>query len=341
MPVVAIPCRTRHLRRALAGCGLLVAGLLLGAPPAAAVTCTASITSPIVFNTLDILSGNAANGEGTLTINCVTTVGDALTLGVVPTCPSINAGTGGAAGGSRLLTGGSPPLTYNLYQDAARTIPWGSATDTTLGTVPRVNVNVTIPVVGTGGGSASVPVYARLNGSQTTAQVGSYTSNFTGTQTSVQYAAINGTLTGSCAGLLGLLTSSTTAPFTVRADVAKNCLVTTQSLSFGSHGVLKSQVDGQGQVNVTCTGTTSYTVGLDPGPYTATTRRMSNGAAFVLYGLYQDTARSVPWGAAAGQMVSGTGTGLTRNITVYGRVPPQTTPAAATYTDNVAVIVTY
>jgi spore coat protein U-like protein len=38
----------------------------------------------------------------------------------------------------------------------------------------------------------------------------------------------------------------------------------------------------------------------------------------------------------------GTGTGATQPaVTVYGRVPPQTTPAIGTYTDTVVVTVTY
>ncbi|WP_280527698.1 spore coat protein U domain-containing protein [Ciceribacter thiooxidans] len=39
--------------------------------------------------------------------------------------------------------------------------------------------------------------------------------------------------------------------------------------------------------------------------------------------------------------MTGTGTGLTENVSVYGRVPAQSTPAPGTYTDTIVVTVTY
>lgn len=39
--------------------------------------------------------------------------------------------------------------------------------------------------------------------------------------------------------------------------------------------------------------------------------------------------------------LAGTGNGNVQNLTVYGRVPPQATPAAGVYTDTVAITVTY
>jgi spore coat protein U-like protein len=37
----------------------------------------------------------------------------------------------------------------------------------------------------------------------------------------------------------------------------------------------------------------------------------------------------------------GTGTGASQTITVYGKVPTQTTPVAGTYADSVIVTLTY
>lgn len=61
------------------------------------------------------------------------------------------------------------------------------------------------------------------------------------------------------------------------------------------------------------------------------------------YGLYKDAARSQPWGDATtpGSTVAGAGNGLVQQLTVYGRVPPQTTPSPGTYTDTVVVTLTY
>lgn len=325
---------------------LLPAIVLLAPPggisPVHALSCTATISS-MVFNGLDILSGNAVAAQGSVQINCTTTVLDIGSLGTVPVCPSINAGSGGSSASLRTL-GGPGLLTYQLYQDADHQIPWGSVSNPALGTVPRINVSVTFPPLiggGTGGGSASVPIYALLFGSQTAAPVGSYLSSFSGTQTSVQYGLLSLPIIGGCDAIGGLLSQTTTAPFQVSAAIEKNCLVSTLPLNFGSHGVLSSNVDGQGAVNVTCTGTTGYEVGLETGSFTATTRRMTNGgSAYVEYGLYRNSARDQPWGTGT-QTVGGTGNGLTQSMEVFGRVRPQPTPPPGTYTDNVAVTVTY
>ncbi|EEF26199.1 conserved hypothetical protein [Ricinus communis] len=42
-----------------------------------------------------------------------------------------------------------------------------------------------------------------------------------------------------------------------------------------------------------------------------------------------------------GSTVAGTGTGNAQLLTIYGRVPPQTTPSSGTYTDTVVVTLTY
>lgn len=65
-------------------------------------------------------------------------------------------------------------------------------------------------------------------------------------------------------------------------------------------------------------------------------------SATVNYTIYRDAARTQVWGVTAGgDVVSGTGNGNVQNLTAYGRVPPQTTPAAGVYSDIVAITVTY
>jgi spore coat protein U-like protein len=69
---------------------------------------------------------------------------------------------------------------------------------------------------------------------------------------------------------------------------------------------------------------------------------MAFGADTVTYGLYRDAGRTLPWGATVGvDTASGTGTGLAQNLTVYGRIPPQTTPQPASYSDTIIATVTY
>jgi spore coat protein U-like protein len=58
--------------------------------------------------------------------------------------------------------------------------------------------------------------------------------------------------------------------------------------------------------------------------------------------LYRDSARSLTWGQTVGtDTAAGTGTGAAQTLTVYGRVAPQNTPAAGTYTSTVTATVTF
>ena len=69
---------------------------------------------------------------------------------------------------------------------------------------------------------------------------------------------------------------------------------------------------------------------------------MTSGGATINYSLYTDAGRTTVWGNTVGtDAVSATGNGASQSYTVYGRVPAQTTPAPATYTDTITVTVTY
>lgn len=70
--------------------------------------------------------------------------------------------------------------------------------------------------------------------------------------------------------------------------------------------------------------------------------RNAAGTAFIRYGLFRNAARNQAWGATLGtNTVGGTGTGSAQNLTVYGRVPAQATPAGGSYEDNVVMTLTY
>lgn len=95
---------------------------------------------------------------------------------------------------------------------------------------------------------------------------------------------------------------------------------------------------------VTCTNTTAYSVGLDQGTWgtAVTARKMKSPttAATVNYSLFSDSGYTTNWGNSTGVRVSGTGNAQT--LTVYGQIPAQTTPAAASdYADSVTITVTY
>ena len=137
-------------------------------------------------------------------------------------------------------------------------------------------------------------------------------------------------------------TASTT--FDVTITILNDCtIVSAGNLDFGSIGSLVANVDAQSDIVVNCTTGLDYDVALDEGAGggTTSTRVMTSGGDTVGYQLYQEAARSSVWGAGPADLVSSVGTGDQQTFTVYGRVPPQTTPPAAAYTDTIGVQITF
>src|SRR5262249_23078780 len=136
-----------------------------------------------------------------------------------------------------------------------------------------------------------------------------------------------------------------TGSFNVQVAITATCVVTSATtLDFGTQGVLSANVDQTSTINVTCTNTTPYNIGLDKGltGSSVTTRQMKAGSALINYSLFSDSGRTVNWGNTVGtDTVAATGNGSAQAFRVYGRIPAQTTPAPGTYTDTITVTVTY
>ncbi|SEE96166.1 Spore coat protein U (SCPU) domain-containing protein [Rhizobiales bacterium GAS191] len=141
--------------------------------------------------------------------------------------------------------------------------------------------------------------------------------------------------------------TAVTGTFQVQIQIQATCiLVSSSNLTFATSGVLAGNVDQTSTITVECTNTTPYNIGLNQGVNggSVTTRQMKGGPSNELigYSLSSDAARSVNWGQTIGtDTVGGTGNGSPQAYTVYGRVPPQTTPSPGTYTDTITVTVTY
>jgi spore coat protein U-like protein len=145
----------------------------------------------------------------------------------------------------------------------------------------------------------------------------------------------------------GARAATATSSFTVQVTITASCtIVSTATLNFGgSVGVLTANVDVSTTLQVQCTNTTPYNIGLNAGIGTGATvasRLMTSGANTITYSLYKDSGHVTVWGNTVGiDTQAATGTGAAQTYTVYGRIPPQTTPAPATYSDTITVTVTY
>jgi spore coat protein U-like protein len=132
------------------------------------------------------------------------------------------------------------------------------------------------------------------------------------------------------------------ADLSVSITIENECeIAAPNTLNFGTQGVLSANVDTTADFTVTCTANHPYTISMGSG-ITGTTadREMSDGVdTSVHYQIYTTTDRDVVWDGT--NTVAGTGTGSAVTHTAYGRVPPQATPAATTYTDTVQITVNY
>jgi len=160
----------------------------------------------------------------------------------------------------------------------------------------------------------------------------------------LKYALLLG---ASLLATLPAISATTTANMNVRITIIDECKIqTVNDLDFGSHGVIDANVDQTTTIGVQCTTGKTYNVGLSAGGgagATVAVRKMTGPlAATINYTIYRENTFTQVWGITIPtDTVGGTGNGSVQTIPVYGRVPPQTTPAAGLYTDIVQITVTY
>jgi spore coat protein U-like protein len=152
-------------------------------------------------------------------------------------------------------------------------------------------------------------------------------------------------------GILGALSAgapavagTATTTFQVTATVNATCLISAGVLAFGTYtGALAA---ASSTVTATCTNTTPYNVGLDPGTFaaaTTSTRRMTGPDALGLgYSLFRDAGHTLNWGdVVATDTLAGTGNGSAQALTVYGQVPAGEFVKPGSYADTITAIVTF
>ena len=138
-----------------------------------------------------------------------------------------------------------------------------------------------------------------------------------------------------------------TTQFNVNITITAACLLkSATTLNFGTAGVIAANIDSTSAIVVQCTNNTPYNLGLNEGTGTGATiaNRLMTGpaAATVGYSLYTTTGRTTVWGnTIASNTQTGTGTGSDQTFTVFGRVPPQASPAVGNYTDTITATLTY
>ncbi|MDE1182788.1 spore coat U domain-containing protein [Paraburkholderia sp.] len=321
------------MKNLLLACALVV--VLAFAPQrASAQTCTASM-STLDFGSVSPIASAAVNATGTLTVTCNWSV-----VSLAPTalvCLNLTPAT------PRYLTDtSSDKLRYDLYQDSARSLSWGS---TSAGTTP-ISVTLTQPLLTTSA-STTVTVYGQIAANQPTVPTLSnsntlYTHVFSGAETSINYAYYVLGILGppSCASI----TSGGTFGFTVNATVINNCNISATNIAFTATSLLNQTLTANGTITAQCTAGDAYKIALSAGSSGTTasrTMQRSGGGGTVKYQLYTDAALAGVWGDGTGgtTVATGVGTGNPASVTVYGVVPSQSTPAPGNYSDTITATI--
>ncbi|APH54627.1 Protein U precursor [Granulibacter bethesdensis] len=138
--------------------------------------------------------------------------------------------------------------------------------------------------------------------------------------------------------------ATTTTTFQVTATVQASCVIQAANLSFGNYS--GSQTDATSTLQVTCTNSTPYNIGLNAGTgsgASVSNRKMTlNSTSTLPYFLYSDSARTNNWGNTPNQdTVSGTGNGSAQSLTIYGRIQAGNYPNPGSYADTITVTVNF
>lgn len=149
------------------------------------------------------------------------------------------------------------------------------------------------------------------------------------------------------------LAATTSTQFNVTITITESCTFSTTATDVAFGNVVRQTAQtATGNLYVTCTNGTPYTIALNNGSHssgtttTATSRRMYSSAtsSYVPYGLYTGSTLATVWGDGTNSTgtVGGTGTAAQQTVPVYGQVAAASTNVAAgSYSDVVTATITY
>ncbi len=262
-------------------------------------------------------------------------------------CFSIGTGSAGSGYDPRTMTSGAgDSMSFQIYSNSGDSTVWGGIGSAYA--VPQATILFTILSNGTSQ-SGSLTVYGQISMGQAALGAGSYMSSFNAANAQLTYAYNEallslGTYPSTCTnGGTGNGTGS--FPFSVSAPVQPSCNLTAASnMNFPTVASnFSSNDDASSTIQMTCVNRTAWQVGLDDGQHASgTTRHMVQGANAVTYQLYSDNALTVPWGNTLNSdTVSGTGSGSSQTLHVYGQVARSRDLSRGNYSDTVTVTVTF
>ncbi len=317
--------RTRCLVSALLVIFSLAAA---GGARAQEANCSLS-SSTLTFSTINPQYAGTVYTSGTATMTCTGLAANT----TVSACLSI--GSGSASGSTTTNRVLAATGTSNRVPITISTTPSGQQIGN--GTSYPKAGPVTTTANASGQATASFPITVAIAG-PVTASPATYSNTFSSTNFRATYHTPS---TSSCSAIT---TNASGGQLVVQAQVVPSCTVTATPLNFGSTSSLAVALTATSTIQLSCTAGVTATIGLDYGQTGTgpTARLIRSGTYSMRYGIYRDSARSLPWGNTTGVDTLGLVVGGTSaTATAYGTIPVQTAQPAGTYTDVVNVNVVY
>ena len=142
----------------------------------------------------------------------------------------------------------------------------------------------------------------------------------------------------------GARAGTSTASLAVSATVTADCRITAPALTFPNY-VSGQAANADVAINLAYTGCigSSLVIGLNGGANDQTSSRgmKSTAGAILRYQLYRDAARTSGIGSGSAGISLTADTSGSGNVPVYGRIPNGQAVAPGTYSDTVAITLTF
>ena len=309
--------------------------------PAKADGCTMTMTG-VTFTSVNPVNNADAFANGTGSVSCSWNLLSAtfpyiLLFPKVAVCIAAGPGSGSLSLAPRTLGAAPSKLNYNLYTDAGYATVWGNVN----GTNPTMlRYNLTAPNILTGGTLPPVPftIFGKVASGTELASFLTASDSSTDLDSTVsgtlRYAFYNLVAPDAC-------TTGTTVAFSfvVKATVVNDCKITATPLAFPQAGVLNAVRTASGSLSIHCNNGNHWRIALNGGTAgTMAQRKMKHvsNSDVIAYEL-SDASGGPIWGdgSSGTHMVSGVGTGAPQTVTLYGRVPIQSTPRSGDYKDTI------
>ncbi|MDA9021730.1 spore coat protein U domain-containing protein [Gammaproteobacteria bacterium] len=169
-------------------------------------------------------------------------------------------------------------------------------------------------------------------------------------QSNIKLAMLSTLLIGSAGFSVNGYAATAGDNMIVTTQVIAACSIDAGAMSFGNYDPTSGDdLTVSATIASTCTSGAAATISMDEGASAGTgsttaapvRRMLGNDGSFLNYSVYSDSGYSAVWGGTDATDVAVTGTGSAVNSTAYGKVTSGQAANVTSFSDSVAVTITY